>query len=241
MSIDTRSTPSRQHVWQMFDRIAHRYDFLNHTLSLGIDYHWRRQLAEKLPAQADLKLLDLATGTADVLIELCQHNSGIQSALGLDLSEQMLAKGRDKIQALPIKHRAELKLGDACQIPLENATYDVITMAFGIRNVLDVDLCMREMMRVLTPGGRVLILEFSLPPQALMRQSYLLYLRHILPQIGGLISGDGAAYRYLNETIETFPCGQDFCDRLIAAGFKNVGYTPLSLGIASIYQGDKPF
>lgn len=241
MSTETRSTPSRQHVWQMFDRIAHRYDFLNHTLSMGIDYHWRRQMAEKLPPRADLKLLDLATGTADVLIELCQQNQGIQSALGLDLSEQMLAKGREKIQALSIRQRAELKHGDACQIPLENAAFDVITMAFGIRNVLDVDLCLREMMRVLAPGGRTLILEFSLPPQTLMRNAYLLYLRHLLPQIGALISGDGAAYRYLNQTIETFPCGQDFCDRLIAAGFKNVGYTPLTFGIASIYQGDKPF
>ncbi|MGE3727089.1 MAG: bifunctional demethylmenaquinone methyltransferase/2-methoxy-6-polyprenyl-1,4-benzoquinol methylase UbiE [Candidatus Sericytochromatia bacterium] len=241
MSTDTRTAPSRQHVWQMFDRIAHRYDFLNHTLSLGIDYHWRRQLAEKLPARADLKLLDLATGTADVLIELCQQNSGIQSALGLDLSEQMLAKGREKIQALPLKSRAELKHGDACQIPVEDSAYDVITMAFGIRNVLDVDLCLREMLRVLAPGGRALILEFSLPPQPLMRSSYLLYLRHILPQIGGLISGDGAAYRYLNQTIESFPCGQDLCDHLIAAGFKDVAFTPLSLGIASIYQGDKPF
>lgn len=225
----------------MFDRIAHRYDLLNHTLSMGIDYYWRRQLAELLPARTELKLLDLATGTADVLIELCQYNSGIHEALGIDLSKQMLQYGRSKLEHLGLSARVQLLHGDACQIPVSDQAYDVVTMSFGIRNVLDVDRCLQEIFRCLKPGGRALILEFSLPPNRWVRSGYLLYLRHLLPHIGGLISGDGAAYRYLNQTIETFPCGQNFCDRMIATGFTQVDFTPLTLGIASIYQGDKPF
>jgi demethylmenaquinone methyltransferase / 2-methoxy-6-polyprenyl-1,4-benzoquinol methylase len=241
MQTSSAPSPSRQHVWQMFDRIAHRYDFLNHTLSMGIDYDWRRQLADRLPPQAELKLLDLATGTADVLIALCQQNQGIQLALGLDLSEQMLVRGRQKLSNLALTAQTELLQGDACKIPVESSSYDVVTMAFGIRNVVDVDLCLREILRSLTPGGRALILEFSLPSNNLVRSGYLFYLRHLLPEIGGLISGDASAYRYLNQTIESFPCGQDFSNRMIDAGFTQVSHTPLTLGIVSIYQGDKPF
>lgn len=225
----------------MFDRIAHRYDFLNHTLSMGIDFYWRRCLLDLLPARKELQLLDLATGTADVLIALCQHHRGIQAALGLDLSEQMLEQGRSKLDKLGLSARIQLLHGDACDIPLPDQSYEVVTMAFGIRNVLDVDRCLHEILRCLKPGGRALILEFSLPSHQWIRSAYLLYLRHLLPRIGGFISGDYAAYRYLNQTIETFPCGQDFCDRMIAAGFTHVSFTPLSLGIVSIYQGDRPF
>ncbi|PIQ25856.1 bifunctional demethylmenaquinone methyltransferase/2-methoxy-6-polyprenyl-1,4-benzoquinol methylase UbiE [bacterium (Candidatus Blackallbacteria) CG17_big_fil_post_rev_8_21_14_2_50_48_46] len=241
MQTHSAPSPSRQNVWQMFDRIAHRYDFLNHTLSMGIDTLWRQKLAQQLPPRPDLKLLDLATGTADVLITLCQENKSISEALGLDLSEQMLSYGRQKLKQEGLENRAELRLGDACEIPVEAASYDAVTMSFGIRNVLDMDLCLREIYRSLKPGGRALILEFSLPESRLVRPGYLLYLRHLLPRIGAAVSGDDAAYRYLNQTIETFPCGQDFCDHMIAAGFQNVDFMPQTFGIATIYQGDKAF
>jgi demethylmenaquinone methyltransferase/2-methoxy-6-polyprenyl-1,4-benzoquinol methylase len=234
------TTPSRENVWQMFDRIAHRYDFLNHLLSMGIDRGWRQEIAARLPARPHLHLLDLATGTADVLLTLCQLNPDIERASGLDLSEHMLAYGRQKLKKAHLKASAELRTGDACQIDEPANSYDAITMSFGIRNVLDPDLCLREIYRTLKPGGRALILEFSLPEPPL-RPLYLLYLRHILPKIGALISGDDSAYRYLNQTIETFPCGQNFCNRMIEAGFKQVDFTPLTCGIATLYQGDKPW
>ncbi len=224
----------------MFDRIAPRYDLLNRLLSFGTDVRWRKKIARLLPSQSPLTLLDLATGTADQAIALVESDARIMRATGLDMSEQMLAIGREKISRRGLAGKLQLRTGDAGAIPEPDRAFDVVTISFGIRNVLDVPASLRDMLRVLKPGGRALILEFSLPPNRAFRPFYLFYLRHILPRLGALISGDGSAYRYLNQTIETFPCGDGFCSLMRAAGFAAVRHHPLSLGIATIYQGDKP-
>ncbi len=232
--------PERQNVWQMFDRIADRYDFLNHTLSMGIDRGWRQRLNELLPSRAQMQILDLATGTADVPLAFCANRDDVQIT-GMDLSEKMLAVGRQKVAAAGLDQRIRLETGDAMQIPAESEAYDAVTISFGIRNVLDVSQTLREMARTLKPGGVGMVLEFSTPRIPVFKQGYLFYLRHVLPKVGAAISGDSSAYRYLNQTIETFPYGQNFCDLMITAGFSEVEAFPLTGGIATIYRGVKPF
>lgn len=232
--------PSRQQVWEMFDRIAPRYDLLNRLLSFRRDVAWRKRMGKQIQSGSSLRLLDLATGTADQIISLMKTNANITSAVGVDMSEGMLGVGREKISRLTWDDRVMLRRGDAMHIPESDQAFHVATMSFGIRNVINVTEALREVRRVLKPGGRALILEFSTPSNPLFRPVYFFYLRHILPVLGGLLSGDRSAYRYLNRTIETFPSGKDFCAFMETAGFENVKAIPLTLGIASIYQGDRP-
>ncbi|HNR29959.1 MAG TPA: ubiquinone/menaquinone biosynthesis methyltransferase [Candidatus Hydrogenedentes bacterium] len=237
--------PSRRRAGEMFDRIAPRYDFLNRVLSLRRDVVWRRRMARHLPEGAALRLLDLATGTGDVMLSLCAIEPRIELALGVDVSSGMLSRARVKIARGPGRNRGRdaaaprcgLARVDATRLALRDASFDVATIAFGIRNVIDVDAALREMRRVLRRKGRALVLEFSLPGNALLRELYLLYFRRVLPRIGGLISGDIQAYRYLNETVETFPYGEAFCALMRAAGFVEVRAVPLTFGIAMLYVG----
>ncbi len=237
--VSEAASPPRREVWRMFDRIAQRYDLLNRLLSLRQDVAWRNKLSENLTDVRDQKILDLATGTADVLLSLFHQTDKAGVAAGIDMSDRMLRIGREKIQKNGLSRAIALFPGDAMHIPFRNNSFDAVTIAFGIRNVLDVNRSLREMYRTLKPGGRVLILEFSLPANRLIRQLYLFYFRNILPRIGGVISGDSYAYRYLNRTVETFPYGEAFCELLRDAGFQNVRTIPLTFGIASIYRGDK--
>lgn len=232
--------PSREKVWLMFDRIASRYDLLNRILSFGQDIRWRKKVARHLKEKNGQFLLDMATGTADQILFLLQKSQKIESAIGMDMSEKMLEIGREKIKKRQLDNRVELKTGDATDIPATSDTFDVVTITFGIRNVIDVQKGLGEMYRVLKPGGRALILEFSLPKNRLFRSLYLFYFRHILPKIGGLLSGDSYAYSYLNQTVETFPYGEAFCELMRHVHFQEVKGTPLWFGIATIYQGDKP-
>ena len=234
----TSETPSRHQVWKMFDRIAHRYDLLNRLLSFGRDIAWRKALCCLLPEQPDLQVLDLATGTADVLLAMPQHRE-IALGVGVDPSGGMLKHGLVKIQNRNQADTLRLVRGDAMALSLPDNHFDAVTIAFGIRNVADYEAGLREMYRILKPGGRALILEFSLPPNRLFRSGYLFYFRHVLPRIGGLISGDFAAYRYLNQTVESFPYGDDFLTCMQRAGFQNTSDQPQTLGIASIYIGEK--
>lgn len=229
--------PSRLDVWRMFDRIAPRYDLLNRLLSMRRDVVWRKEMARQLPKGNNLRLLDLATGTADVLLSMMRHSSNILRGVGLDMSHQMLVRGKPKIASDP---RLALMRGDATCIAIPDRSFDAVTISFGIRNVLDVPQGLREMHRVLKPGGRALILEFSLPKNAFIRWGYLLYFRNVLPLIGGIVSGDAKAYRYLNETVETFPYGDAFCALMRDAGLENVQAKPLTFGIATLYRGDRP-
>jgi demethylmenaquinone methyltransferase/2-methoxy-6-polyprenyl-1,4-benzoquinol methylase len=223
----------------MFDRIAPRYDLLNRLLSFQWDVSWRKKLAQQLPASGQLTVLDLATGTADVLLTLFRENPRLKFAVGLDMAQEMLKLGREKISQEPSHLPIHLLPADALKIPFRSGSFEVITIAFGIRNVLDVPRALQEMYRLLKLGGRVLILEFSLPEWRLLRSLYLFYFRNILPRIGRLISGDGYAYSYLNQTVETFPYGEEFSQLLRQAGFSNVRQIELTAGIAALYQGDK--
>ena len=232
--------PSRIRVWQMFDRIARRYDVLNRLLSLRQDVRWRKKMAGLLPARSGLKVLDVATGTADQIIALHKNTAGkISSATGVDMADQMLTIGRNKIKQQFPDADIQLKSGDAVALPFDNAQFDVITISFGIRNVTDVCRALEEMFRVLRPAGRLLVLEFSLPQNYIVKKLYLFYFRNILPLFGGLVSGDRYAYRYLNETVEAFPYGEDFINVMHRAGFTDGRVVPLSFGIASIYIGEK--
>ncbi len=230
--------PSRQNIWKMFDRVARRYDLLNHLLSANQDRSWRRKLAARLPEQSDLKILDLACGTGDQLLALYRTGK-VSSGVGLDLAENMLEIGRAKIARRSLTDRLTLKKADAQKIPFEDNTFDVVSISFGIRNMTDVDTTLREMHRVLKPGGCALILEFSLPRNRLIRSAYLVYFRHLLPRLGRLISDDREAYRYLNETAETFPRDGAFCELMSRAGFRNTTFSALTFGVASIYRGNK--
>ncbi len=234
------SPPSRKEVWFMFDRIAHRYDVLNRSLSFGRDVAWRKRLRKHLPTDRELLLVDLATGTADQILFLLDGKAKIREAKGYDLSEGMLALGREKIGKKGLGDVVSLHTGDAMQSPQPDNSADVVTISFGIRNVLDVPTALADMKRALVPGGKLLILECSLPENKLVRKGYLFYFRHILPKLGGLVSGDSYAYNYLNKTVETFPCGEAFCALMREAGFEQVKAEPMTFGVATLYIGVKP-
>jgi demethylmenaquinone methyltransferase/2-methoxy-6-polyprenyl-1,4-benzoquinol methylase len=223
----------------MFDRIAPRYDFLNRLLSFGLDVAWRRRMARYLPGAASLDLLDLATGTGDQILFLMEREPRIGRAVGVDLAEEMLEIGRTKLRERHLEAKATLQTADILKLPFPDQSFDATTISFGIRNVLDVPAALREMRRVLRPGGRSLILECSQPDFLPMRWGYLFYMRYVMPLIGSIVSGDGQAYRYLNRTIESFPYGEAFCAMMRDAGFTGVKANRLSFGVATIYQGDR--
>lgn len=230
--------PPRNDVPEMFDRISCTYDRANAVLSLGCDRAWRRRLAEMVPPGA-ARVLDLATGTCDVLLTLARRR-GTRLAVGADLSAGMLRRGCCKVAVARHADRCGLVRADATRLGFADGAFDAVTMAFGIRNVTDTLGALREIRRVLRPGGRALILEFSLPKNVLLRAGYLLYFRHILPRVGGLVSGEAGAYRYLNRTVETFPYGGAFCALLAEAGFSAPRAVPLTFGIAAIYEAVRP-
>lgn len=237
--IEKKKQPPRIEIWRMFDRIARRYDLLNHLLSLGQDIRWRKKVARFLVNKYDQYILDLATGTGDQLLYLFSCSDRIDRALGTDLALKMLDRGREKVKKRKLDDRIVLEEGDAENIQYPDNTFDAVTISFGIRNVMSVERSLSEMCRVLKPAGRVLILEFSIPQNILMRGIYLFYFRYLLPFIGSVISGDGSAYRYLNKTVEGFPYGDAFCQLLRESGFQNVSMYPQTFGIATIYYGDK--
>jgi len=231
--------PSAHESWKMFDRIADTYDPLNRILSMRQDVLWRKKVRKHLPRISQIELLDLATGTGDLLFSLCQNNPDISKAIGVDMSTGMLEVAEKKHGKTSLTQDIQFKQGDAAELPLEDNSFDVVTIAFGIRNVPDFQKAIHEMYRVLKPGGRVIILEFSLPQNKLLRSSYLFYFREFLPRIGGLISGDRQAYTYLNQSVEAFPYGEAFLEVMANAGFEGLQQHPLTFGIATIYRGDK--
>ncbi len=236
-SNDSKAAFPQAAVWRMFDRIAPRYDLLNRLLSLRQDVVWRKKVAQYLPDRAGQIVLDVATGTADLLLSLFDKSDRISSAVGIDLSPKMLRLGLEKIASRRLADKISLVRADALGIPFADNSFDAVTIAFGIRNVADVPRALTEMHRVLKPGGKVLILEFSLPRNRFIRSLYQFHLRGILPRLGAIVSGDSHAYRYLNKTIETFPHGEEFCDVMRKAGFVEVQAAPLTFGIATIYHG----
>lgn len=231
--------PSRDSIWKMFDRISPSYDRVNRVLSLGLDLVWRAQLSKHLPKKNDLELIDLATGTGDQLLSLLKRKSSISKAVGVDLSTQMLEVAKVKVAKSPYKDRISLSCQDIQKTQFDDGSFDCATLAFGIRNVIDVKVALKEIHRILNSNGRALILEFSMPKNVLVKGVYKTYLRHLLPAIGGLFSKDKAAYKYLNQTIETFPSGDNFCRLMKESGFNRVRFIPYSLGAVNLYIADK--
>ncbi len=218
---------------EMFNAIASSYDGINRVLSLGMDLSWRKALADRIPSKANLSILDLATGTGDQILSILKKHPSPQKIVGVDLAQEMLAQARQKLPA-----SVELLCADALNLPFPDASFDAASFSFGIRNVENPLHSLREIYRVLKPRGRCLILEFSLPPKP-VRPFYLFYLRHLLPRIGALLSGNPNAYRYLNQTIESFPYGDAFCALLRQERFAQVQAIPLALGAVTLYLGDK--
>lgn len=232
MSLGERKKES----YKIFDEIAGTYDPLNRVLSMGIDVYWRNRMRKELPPKSDLMILDLATGTADVPLTLIK-NQNIKMIRGLDMSQKMIEIGQEKIR--PYQEKINLGIGDGCNLPEEDSTWDVTTVSFGIRNFPDTYKGLTEMYRVLRPGGKAMVMEFSLPTNPIIKSIYLFYFRTILPFIGNLFSGHGDAYSYLNKTVEDFPYGKAFTDLMERANFKSVRAIPLTFGIATLYIGEK--
>ncbi len=224
----------------LFDRVAPRYDLLNRLLSFGLDPSWRRHVVSLLPSRPGQRALDLATGTADQALALASAGGRFAKVIGLDVSSGMLDIGRRKVAARGLTDRVELVAGDAEAIPLPDASFDAVTMSFGIRNAAAREKVLKEMLRVLVPGGRAVILEFSLPGARLWRWPYLAYLRLAVPALGALLAGNAAAYRYLGRSIEAFPSPKEFERMMESAGFAGVEARPLTLGVVTAYQGERP-
>jgi demethylmenaquinone methyltransferase / 2-methoxy-6-polyprenyl-1,4-benzoquinol methylase len=225
--------------WMIFNRIYSRYDFMTHVFSFGLDQVWRRALSNAISKIPGGDVLDVATGTASVLIDLAKRNPQMGVSYGIDLSEGMLAIGLKKLKLQGLEGRIVLEYGDALNIPFPDKKFATVTMAFGIRNVARVQDALAEMYRVLKVDGKAFILEFSLPDNMLLRTIAVFYIRNIIPFIGKIILRDMEAYRYLHQSIVTFPFGEDFCQLLRNGGFHNVTATSLCFGIATIYQGNK--
>jgi len=242
-STNLKLTPlnrKKTNSYQMFDGIAKSYDRVNRTLSLGIDILWRKKISRLLKDRLDNSLLglDLATGTGDVAIELASSGK-FKKIYGVDLSKEMMQIARTKIHEKDLDEKIQLQEGDAQNLPFDDNTFDVTTMAFGIRNVPDTIQCLEEIYRTLKVGAIAVILEFSLPKNEIIKKGHLFYLRKLLPKIGGYLSNDKLAYEYLNETIEEFPYGDDFVTILNKCKFQNTSFHPLSFGIATLYIAHK--
>ena len=227
---------SKENISELFDQISSTYDLTNKILSFGMDKLWRRAVTKKVPSKPNQIAIDIATGTADQIIDLFRSPS-IKKCYGIDLSKKMLLIGQKKLIRKGLLENVHLRLADAQNLPINDQSCDLATNSFGLRNLPDPLKGLSEMYRVLKPAGVALILEFSLPSSVFVRPFYLTYLRHILPKIGGLLSKNAKAYPYLNKTIESFPFGSTFLQLMKQAGFKRCKQFPLTLGIATLYQG----
>lgn len=239
MGIDKNPRLPKSDSWKLFNAIAGRYDFLNRLLSLGQDIRWRRALQKFLPASEQQTILDVACGTADVLIVLSVNNPKIEHGYGVDLASQMLEIGRRKIDTFHLGSRLTLLQGDAQALPFATEKFDCVIIAFGLRNIPDLRLALLEMHRVTKKGGKILILEFSKPQNPLIRIGHWLYLQTVVPVIGFLFSGNLKAYIYLNRSIQIFPYGELFCKILKQMGFSNIQAHALMDGVATIYAAQK--
>ena len=224
---------------QMFNEIAKRYDLLNRLLSLGQDEPWRQQMRKCLPLKNSYDLLDIATGTGDVVISLVKSDANIRNAYGVDLAVGMLDIAKEKVKKEGLQSKITLQKGDAQALPFVENTFDALTISFGIRNIPDLRLALLEMYRVLKKDGRVIILEFSLPKNIIIRTGHWFYINLFVPLLGYMVSGHNSAYRYLAQTIETFPYGEQFCKILKQMGFVNIQSKTLMGGVATVYWADK--
>jgi demethylmenaquinone methyltransferase/2-methoxy-6-polyprenyl-1,4-benzoquinol methylase len=223
----------------MFGAIASRYDFLNHLLSLGIDKYWRWRTVNKAPPNGDGPILDVCAGTGDLALAYARRRRSGGSVFAADFCRPMLAIGTRKAARANIRDIVFLE-ADTQQLPFASDRFQIVSVAFGIRNVTDTDRGLREMARVCRPGGRVAVLEFSMPTRQPFKSVYAWYFRHVLPRIGRLVARQGGgAYNYLPASVGEFPSGQALADRMRAAGLREVRYYSLTFGVATLYVGIK--
>lgn len=231
-------TEKGEKIQEMFNTIAPRYDFLNRLLSLGIDRSWRRFAVGKIKSTPSGRILDVATGTGDVALEIASQTSASVTIVGIDFSREMIELGKQKISTSPYAARISLQVAPCEDIPFDDNSFDSITIAFGIRNVVDRAQGLMEMYRVLRPDGKVVILEFSTPRSALFKKLYHFYFLKVLPVIGGLFS-KFSAYKYLPDSVLEFPSQDNFKAVMGDVGFRNLQHYDLTFGIATVFVGDK--
>lgn len=233
--------PKKEKIQEMFDGIANDYDRLNHIMSLGIDRSWRRRaLKEIVREDAVQEILDIACGTGDFSIAIARRMSPGSRVTGVDLSEGMLAVMKEKLKEEGLEDRVVCGQGDSEAMDFEDSRFDCATIAFGIRNFEHCEKALREILRVLKPGGRLVILELSVPSNPVIRWFYNLYFTRILPLIGGRISGDKAAYRYLPASVLNFPGKKEWMATMSGCGYAGVKHKAFTLGICRMYVGVKP-
>ncbi len=225
----------KEFVEQMFDDIAPTYDKLNHILSLNVDKGWRRKAVRRIVATRPKHVLDVACGTGDFAIALSQ--AGVEKVTGVDISQGMLDVGNAKVKALGLN--IEMHVDDCEHLGIEDNTFDAVSVAFGVRNFEHLQRGLNEMQRVLRPGGLVCIVELSVPSNTLLRWAYKLYFLHILPFVGGLVSGNRNAYRYLPESVLRFPKPDEVCRMLKEAGFRDVEAKAFTFGLCRMFTGIK--
>ena len=235
------ATKSPSDIRHMFDRLSSTYDFLNHLLSLNIDRQWRRTLAKYTMAARPKRILDVCTGTADLIIEMADLSSQLgyePQFIGCDFARQMLHVAARKLESRKDRDRIALFGGDATCLPFKNDSFDLVTVAFGIRNVHDLVLGVQELIRVTRRGGQIAILEFSQPDNKILRCAYNLYFLRILPMLGWLVTGT-KAYVYLPHSVQAFPYGKEFVAILESCGLRSVKAVPLTRGVATLYLATK--
>ena len=232
-----KQADKKEQVAEMFNSISKKYDFLNHFLSLGIDIRWRKKAIKLLKKDKPKHILDIATGTADFAIESLSLKP--EKVTGVDISEGMLSVGREKLKKKSLDHIIQLELGDSEKLLFEDNKFDAVIVSFGVRNFAHLEKGLADMYRVLKPGGKTVIVEFSRPSKFPFKSIYNFYFKAILPKIGRLVSKDQSAYTYLPESVQVFPDGTDFLKVLERVGFKNTTCTPLTFGVSSIYVGVK--
>jgi len=227
----------KEQVTKMFDTISKDYDGLNRVISFGIDIKWRKKVVEIVKKQQPKTILDIATGTGDLAINLAETSA--EEIVGLDISPGMLEVGKEKVKAKQLDNRVKMIIGDSENMPFEDNTFDAITVAFGVRNFETLENGLKDILRVLKPGGTFVILETSVPTRFPFKQGYKFHTRYILPFIGKLFSKDKVAYSYLSESANSFPFGATFNNILQKNGFINTTYTPVTFGVATIYTASK--
>jgi len=225
-------------VKTMFETIARGYDFQNSFLSLRRDVHWRKVLADILPLEQGGTVLDVAVGTAEIALSIIRRHPRAQ-VVGVDFSPAMLQVGRKKITAQGLADKVHLTVGDGRHLPVQSGSVEAVTISFGIRNIEERTQALNEFHRVLKPGGRLFVMEFSYPDQPLLYRLYRFYFDHILPPVGNLISRTDYAYSYLAESVESFPRDEQFVSEIESVGFCDLKIRKLTFGIAKIFQGTK--
>ena len=232
--------PNKEKIRQMFDGIAPAYDRLNHLMSLGTDRIWRRRaLRGIVDAGRPQEILDIACGTGDFAIAIARRMHGGSHVTGLDLSEGMLTVMRQKVAGAGLEERIACLQGDCEAMPFPAGRFDVAAIAFGIRNFEHRETALREILRVLRPGGRLVILELSVPENRLLRRAYNLYFEHFVPWIGGLLSGDKAAYKYLPASVQQFPGRREWTATMARCGYSGVRHKAFTFGLCRMYVGEK--